>query len=108
MQAVLTNSVNTSAEYNLNQTLERLFGDLDTADNMTKNAIENDIVKFGSEAADFLVNKVRTARGAQRGVAAMSLIRIGEDSIRPLKKAAMEDMNFQWVANYLIREISGR
>lgn len=106
MQAVLTSNVN--VEYDLKQTLERLFNDLDAADNMTKNAIENDVVKFGSSAADFLVNKVKTARGAQRGVAAMSLIRIGEDSIKPLKDAAMKDMNFQWVANYLIREISGR
>lgn len=106
MQAVLTSNVN--VEYNLNQTLERLFNDLDTADNMTKNAIENDIVKFGAEAADFLVNKVRTAKGAQRGVAAMSLIRIGEDSIKPLREEAMKDGSFQWIANYLIREISGR
>ena len=106
MQAVLTSNVN--VEYNLNQTLERLFNDLDTADNMTKNAIENDIVKFGAEAADYLVNKVRTAKGAQRGVAAMSLIRIGEESIKPLKEEAKKDSSFQWIANYLIREISGR
>ena len=106
MQAVLTSNVN--VEYNLNQTLERLFNDLDTADNMTKNAIENDIVKFGAEAADYLVNKVRTAKGAQRGVAAMSLIRLGEESIKPLKEEAMKDSSFQWIANYLIREISGR
>ncbi len=104
MQAVLTNNVNVQSEYNLDQTLERLFGDLDTADNMTKNAIE----KFGASAVDFLVNKVRTAKGAQRGVAAMSLIRIGEDSIKPLKDVAIKDMSFQWIANYLIREISGR
>lgn len=103
MQAVLTKT-----EMNPNQTLERLFQDIDTADNMTKNAIENDIVKFGAEAADFLVHKVRTAKGPQRGVAAMSLIRIGEDSIRPLKEEAMKDNSFAWVANYLIREISGR
>jgi len=106
MQAVLTNN-NIYAKDNLDRTLERLFSDLDTADNMTKNAIENDIVRFGSDAADFLVNKVRTARGAQRGVAAMSLIRIGEDAVEPLKEAAMEDKSFQWVANYLIREITG-
>lgn len=108
MQAVLTNNVNVQSEYNLDQTLERLFGDLDTADNMTKNAIENDIVKFGASAVDFLVNKVRTAKGAQRGVAAMSLIRIGEDSIEPLRQEAVKDKDFQWIANYLIREITGR
>lgn len=106
MQAVLTN-INTQ-EGSLTQTLERLFNDLDTADNMTKNAIENDIVRFGSEAADFLVDKVRTAKGAQRGVAAMSLIRIGEESIKPIREKATEDREFQWIANYLIREISGR
>ena len=107
MQAVLSTQSETS-NVNLNQTLERLFNDLDTADNMTKNAIENDVVRFGCDATRFLVNKIRTARGAQRGVAAMSLIRIGEDSIKPLKDVAIKDMSFQWIANYLIREISGR
>lgn len=107
MQAVLTKNSKVSAG-NLNQTLERLFKDIDTADNMTKNSIENDIVRFGSEAADFLVDKVRTAKGSQRGVAAMSLIRIGEDSIKPLREKAVHDRDFQWIANYLIREISGR
>ncbi len=106
MQAVLTNA--NIAGNNLTQTLERLFSDIDTADNMTKNAIENDIVRFGAEAADFLVDKVRTAKGPQRGVAAMSLIRIGEDSIEPLKEKAVQDKEFQWIANYLIREIAGR
>ncbi len=106
MQAVLSSQE--ISNNNLTQTLERLFDDLDTADNMTKNAIENDVVRFGSEAADFLVNKIRTAKGAQRGVAAMSLIRIGEDSIEPLKQEAVKDKDFQWIANYLIREITGR
>ncbi len=106
MQAVLSSKEISNG--NLTQTLERLFNDLDTADNMTKNAIENDVVRFGSEAADFLVNKIRTAKGAQRGVAAMSLIRIGEDSIEPLRQEAVKDKDFQWIANYLIREITGR
>ena len=106
MQAVLSSKE--ISNNNLTQTLERLFNDLDTADNMTKNAIENDVVKFGSEAADFLVNKIRTAKGAQRGVAAMSLIRIGEDSIEPLRQEAVIDKDFQWIANYLIREITCR
>ncbi len=106
MQAVLSSKEISNG--NLTQTLERLFNDLDTADNMTKNAIENDVVRFGSEAADFLVNKIGTAKGAQRGVAAMSLIRIGEDSIEPLRQEAVKDKDFQWIANYLIREITGR
>ena len=107
MQAVLSTQTEISNN-NLTQTLERLFSDLDTADNMTKNAIENDVVRFGSDAADFLVNKIRTAKGAQRGVAAMSLIRICEDSIKPLREEAVKDKEFQWIANYLIREITGR
>ena len=107
MQAVLSTQTEISNN-NLTQTLERLFSDLDTADNMTKNAIENDVVRFGSDAADFLVNKIRTAKGAQRGVAAMSLIRIGEDSIKPLREESVKDKEFQWIANYLIREITGR
>ncbi len=38
----------------------------------------------------------------------MSLIRIGEDSIKPLREEAVKDKEFQWIANYLIREITGR
>lgn len=104
MQAVLTKEI----KFDMNQALERMFSDLDDADNMTRNAIENDVVRFGDKAAKFLINKVKTARGAQRGIAAMSLIRIGESSIKLLKEEARENKEFQWVANYLIKEISGK
>ena len=43
--------------------------------------------------------------GVQRGVATMSLIRIGEASVEPLKRLAIKNPEFAWVANYLIGEI---
>lgn len=37
----------------------------------------------------------------------MTLIRIGDASIKYLEKAAQENKDFEWVAEYLIREIKG-
>jgi hypothetical protein len=35
----------------------------------------------------------------------MSLIRIGECAIVPLRREAMKDAQFAWIADYLITEI---
>ena len=35
----------------------------------------------------------------------MTLIRIGAPSVKYLQKAAQENKDFEWVAQYLIREI---
>ena len=37
----------------------------------------------------------------------MTLIRIGNASVKYLKKAAENNKDFEWVAQYLIREIEG-
>ena len=39
---------------------------------------------------------------------AMTLIRIGDDSIEYLERAARTNKDFEWVAKYLITEISGK
>ncbi|MDO5437374.1 MAG: hypothetical protein Q4F80_04160 [bacterium] len=106
MQAVLTNG--TMREFKDEKVqLRSLFERLDNADNTLKSSIENEIVNFGAAAIDFLIDKLTGARGTQRGVAAMSLIRIGENSIKPLRQLAEGNKNFQWVANYIIQEIEG-
>ena len=46
-------------------------------------------------------------KGVVRGVVAMSLIRIGETSIDYLNRAAKYNKDFEWIAQYLIREIKG-
>ena len=63
---------------------------LEKLDNNNKNQLENEIVNMGSSA-----------------VPAMSLIRIGEDSVSLLKEAANKNHDFTWVADYLINEIEG-
>ena len=78
---------------------------LETADNTTKNQLENKLVEQGSVVVPELVTKLQSVKGVQRGVVAMTLIRIGEASIEYLRKAATKD--FEWVANYLISEIQG-
>ena len=105
MQAVLTNSFREIKD-DITE-LRSLFEQLDTADNSRKNVIENEIVSFGEGAIDFLVNKLTGSKGPQRGVAAMSLIRIGESAISPLRELAETNKNFNWVANYIIKEIEG-
>ncbi len=79
---------------------------LDKLDNTNKNELENQIVSMGSSAVPVLVEQLQCSKGLKRGVVAMSLIRIGEDSISVLKEAADKNKDFTWVANYLIHEIT--
>ena len=80
---------------------------LEKLDNNNKNQLENEIVNMGSSAVPVLVEKLQTSKGLVRGVVAMSLIRIGEDSVSLLKEAANKNHYFTWVADYLINEIEG-
>ena len=89
------------------QSVEEILCKLDTADNTTKNKIENILVDQGSEVVPELVDKLQTVKGVKRGVVAMTLIRIGEASVEYLKQAANRNKDFEWVAKYLISEIHG-
>lgn len=89
------------------QLVDEILGKLETADNMTKNSLENMLVAQGQAVVPDLVNKLQVVKGTKRGVVAMSLIRIGEASIDCLKKAASDNKDFEWVARYLISEIQG-
>lgn len=80
---------------------------LEKLDNNNKNQLENEIVNMGLSAVPVLVEKLQTSKGLVRGVVAMSLIRIGEDSVSLLKEAANKNHDFTWVADYLINEIEG-
>ena len=80
---------------------------LENADNNIKNEIENELVDMGKDAVPSLVNSLQVVKGRTRGVVAMVLIRIGESSIDYLKKAAETNSDFEWIANYLIKEIKG-
>lgn len=80
---------------------------LEQLDNSNKNELENQIVSMGSSAVPVLVEQLQISKGLKRGVVAMSLIRIGEDSVSFLKEAADKNKDFIWVANYLINEING-
>lgn len=88
------------------QLVDEILGKLETADNTTKNILENELVEQGSLVVPDLVSKLQSVKGVKRGVVAMSLIRIGEASVDCLKKAASANKDFQWVADYLISEIN--
>ena len=87
--------------------VDEILVKLETADNTTKNQLENKLVEQGSVVVPELVAKLQNVRGVQRGVVAMTLIRIGEASVEYLRKAASNNKDFEWVAKYLISEIKG-
>lgn len=100
MQAVVSSNV--LKQDNLKEKLEYLLAD---ADATTKNDIENSIVAMGAKVIKILVDKLKTLKGIQRGIVAMSIIRIGESSVAPLKELACENNECQWMADYLLSEI---
>ena len=87
--------------------VDEILVKLETADNTTKNMLENELVEQGSAVVPELVSKLQSVKGVKRGVVAMTLIRIGEASVDYLRKAASDNEDFEWVAKYLISEIQG-
>ena len=100
MQAVINKIENMS-------TIQYFLSKLESADNIAKNEIENMLVNIGTSAVPELVDQLQIVRGVKRGVVAMTLIRIGDASVEHLQKAAAQNKDFEWVAKYLITEISG-
>lgn len=102
MQAVLNKIENTT------NSIQYFLSKLENADNIAKNEIENILVNIGKNAVPELVDQLQVVQGVKRGVVAMTLIRIGNDSVEYLKKAAQNNKDFEWVARYLITEINGK
>ncbi len=100
MQAVA--NTNNIKQESISEKLDYL---LEQADTSTKNDVENSIVAMGAKVVNFLVEKLTQLKGLQRGIVAMSLIRIGESSVAPLKALAVENDEYQWMADYLLSEI---
>lgn len=89
------------------ETLNEVLTKLNDVDNTNKNELENKLVSFGNQALPALVKELQTIKGLKRGVIAMSLIRIGHQSVKYLEDAARANKDFEWVARYLIHEING-
>lgn len=87
------------------KTVNEILSKLENADNTTKNQLENELVNIGASALPQLVDQLQIVRGIKRGVVAMTLIRIGDASVKYLEEAAQVNKDFEWVAEYLIREI---
>lgn len=102
MQAVLNKIENTS------DSIKDFLSRLENADNISKNEIENSLVNIGKKAVPELVDQLQIVQGTKRGVVAMTLIRIGDDSVEYLRQAARNNKDFEWVAKYLITEIKGK
>ena len=100
MQAVVNSNI--AKQDNISEKLDFLLSNVDTT---TKNDVENSIVAMGERVVNALVEKLITLTGLQRGIVAMSLIRIGQSAVAPLKELAMENNEYQWMADYLLSEI---
>lgn len=87
--------------------VNEILSELENADNITKNKLENELVNIGTSVVPQLVDQLQVVRGIKRGVVAMTLIRLGDVSVKYLQKAAQVNKDFEWVAQYLIREIKG-
>ena len=61
--------------------VDEILTKLETADNSTKNELENALVDIGTSAIPELVDQLQVVRGIKRGVVAMTLIRIGKASV---------------------------
>ena len=94
--------VNFTKKSSVEKLVEELF---EAQDNKARARIENEIVELGKNAVPFLVSSLNEVKGQVRGIVAMSLIRIGLDSIYELKQFASKNQHMAWVANYLISEI---
>ena len=82
-----------------------ILKDLENVYNSTKNKVENELVSIGEAVLPELVSQLQVVRGIKRGVVAMTLIRLGNASVKYLEEAANNNKDFKWVAQYLIREI---
>jgi len=102
MQAVLNKIEDTT------NSIQYFLSKLENADNVAKSEIENKLVDIGKTAVSELVDQLQIVHGVKRGVVAMTLIRIGDDSVKYLKEAAKNNKEFEWVARYLITEIKGQ
>ena len=69
------------------QSLNEILTELENVDNTTKNKVENELVSIGEAVVPELVNKLQVVRGIKRGVVAMTLIRLGDASVK-----------YEWVA----------
>ena len=85
--------------------LNNILSQLETADNVTKSKLENELVSIGTSVLPELVDQLQVVRGVKRGVVAMTRIRLGDVSVEYLEKAAHDNKDFEWVAKYLISEI---
>ena len=64
------------------ETVNEILSKLENADNVTKNKLENELVSIGTSALPQLVDELQVVRGIKRGVVAMTLIRIGDASVK--------------------------
>ena len=64
------------------ETVNEILSKLENADNVTKNKLENELVSIGKSALPQLVDELQVVRG-------------------------INNKDFEWVAEYLIREIKG-
>ena len=89
------------------ESVSELLSSVESVDAKKRNEIENTIVEMGSRVVPELVDMLQVIKGTTRGIVAMVLIRIGQESVDYLQNKAKADSDFEWIAQYLTAEIIG-
>ena len=95
------------ADFSLASYIHYLLKAAENSDNKLRAEIENNLVKIGVKAVPHLINSLISLKGSPRGIAAMSIIRIGAPSVDFLIDFANDTPDFGWIADYIINEIKG-
>ena len=84
-----------------------LLKSLENADNQLSVDIENDLVMLGKKAINPLIKALSEPNKKVQGCAAMALIRIGSDAIKPLEMTRGQKDDLDWMINFIISQITG-
>jgi hypothetical protein len=94
-------------EFSLSSYINYLLKAAENSDQKLRAEIENNLVRLGAKAVPYLLDSLMTIKGCSRGIAAMTIIRIGKSSMEFLGVFAKENPRFAWMAEYIINEIQG-
>lgn len=89
------------------QKITYLFEMLKNADPVLSENVENQLVEIGKNQIGQVVKTLENPNMLVKKHAAMTLIRIGPDSIEPLLNEYSHRKELSWMTDFIIQEITG-
>lgn len=92
----------------LEELIEYLIESLEDADAAGAARAENLLVRIGKPVVPFLIKGLKSSSTTVKSVCAMSLIRIGQAGIEPLKEFYVRNINrpkIKWVVEFILAEM---